>query len=700
VQNMAKINIYERFSDRKVLSEYKKISVIIPNYNYASFLNERIDSIIHQTYTIYELIVLDDYSTDDSIEVIQNKLKSITEIKTKLIINTENSGLVFSQWQKGIKEATGDYFWICEADDSCEPTFLEKTMKGFEDSKVVLSYSDSTRIDDHNNIIRKNCQDLYNMFQSDHWNHNFINEGSDEVIHYLSVLNTILNVSGVVWRNDSDIVNIIEKAKNFKIAGDWYIYVKLLERGNVAFCSECLNYYRKHEGSVTSSINTDVEYDEIVKIQEMVAKQYHVGMDVYKWQRLRRSYMEQNVSKKIHKKRIAWVIPFPGKGSGGHRTIIQNVNALIRHGYECDIYAESPAEVDDETVAKLIDEYYEVCAAKVYAGFSHHEKYDLLFATGWQSLNYVQAMETDKKAYFIQDYEPWFFPMGDEYLNTEDSYRLGYQSITIGKWLSAKLKNEFNVNAQHFDFCADVNIYKPIMDITKENAICYVLQPEKPRRVTTIALKALKIVKNRRPDIKIYLYGSNVNVKIPFEAESLGIISVDECNKLYNKCKIGLCLSASNPSRIPFEMMAAGLPVVELYRENNLYDLPDGGVCLAESSPVGIAYTLLKLLGDESKLKKMSVNGYEYMKDYPLEKGFLQFETSVDKLINNETVDSYTAIKTYRQNCDLPDQSFVKECNEILQPVLPTPAEISLPVRTKHRVIRELKRVYHHFKHE
>jgi hypothetical protein len=191
-----------------------------------------------------------------------------------------------------------------------------------------------------------------------------------------------------------------------------------------------------------------------------------------------------------------------------------------------------------------------------------------------------------------------------------------------------------------------------------------------------------------------------VNVEIPFEAESLGIISVDECNKLYNKCKVGLCLSASNPSRIPFEMMAAGLPVVELYRENNLYDLPDGGVCLAESSPAGIAYTLLKLLGDESKLKAMSSTGYKYMKDYPLEKGFLQFEASVDKLINNEAVDSYTAIKTYKQSCDLPDQSFAEECNAILRPVLPTPADTSLPVRTKHKIIRELKRVYHHFKHE
>lgn len=692
---MSKVNIYEKFSDSKVTENVKKVSVIVPNYNYAAFLNERIDSIIHQTYPVYELIVLDDCSSDNSIEVIQKKLSEIEGIKTKFIPNEKNSGLVFSQWQKGIKEVTGDYFWICEADDSADPHFLETVMKGFDDEEVVLSYSDSMRIDDQNNVIRKNCQDLYNMFGTDHWNHSFVVDGKEEVVQYLSVLNTILNVSGVVWKVQKNIIDIIEEAKNYKVAGDWYIYVKLLENGKLAFTKDCLNYYRKHEGSVTSSIKCDIEYGEIVKIQEMVADQYHVGMEIYKWQRLRRSYMDHDVSKQAHKKRIAWIIPFPGKGSGGHRTIIQNVNALIRHGYECDIYAEAPAEVDDDTVAKLIDEYYETCAAKVYANFGHREKYDLLFATGWQSLNYVKCMDADVKGYFIQDYEPWFFPMGDEYLVIENSYRLGYQPITIGKWLASKMQNEFHAKAQHFDFCADLNVYHPLQNIKKENAICYVLQPEKPRRGTTIALEALKVVKEKRPDVKIYLYGSDVQVNIPFEAEELHIINVQKCNELYNTCKLGLCLSASNPSRIPFEMMAAGLPVVELYRENNLYDLPDEGVMLAESSSAGIADAILKLLDDEAQLEKMSAFGPSYMKDYPLEKGFEQFVEAVDKLINGQEISLQKLERTYKKESNIPSDEFVSECNCILKPELPVAPAPSFTRRVKNKSIRILKKVYH-----
>jgi len=219
-------------------------------------------------------------------------------------------------------------------------------------------------------------------------------------------------------------------------------------------------------------------------------------------------------------------------------------------------------------------------------------------------------------------------------LITEDSYRLGFNSITIGKWLSHKMISEYKCNSQYFDFCADLNVYKPLDDVEKENAICYIWQPEKSRRCDRIALNALKLVKHLKPDVKIYVYGSNTNNLIDFEVERLGIIPITECNKLYNKCKVGLCMSASNPSRIPFEMMAAGLPVVEMYKENNLYDFPQGGVLLAQASSEAIATAILDLLDNNDKRNKMSDIGIKYMKDYPLEKGFEQFVEAVDNLFN------------------------------------------------------------------
>ena len=151
------------------------------------------------------------------------------------------------------------------------------------------------------------------------------------------------------------------------------------------------------------------------------------------------------------------------------------------------------------------------------------------------------------------------------------------------------------------------------------------------------------------PDLNIYLYGSNFPANFDFECKNLHIIPVEKCNELYNKCKVGICMSASNPSRIPFEMMAAGLPVVELYRENNIYDIPDGGALLAEPTPGAIASAIIKILKDEKLQKEMSDFGVEYMKNYPLEKGFEQFLDAVDKMLDK----NYSCIpnieKTYKK---------------------------------------------------
>ena len=110
----------------------------------------------------------------------------------------------------------------------------------------------------------------------------------------------------------------------------------------------------------------------------------------------------------LPKKKIAWVMPHPGKGSGGHRTIIQNVNALLRAGYECDIFVEEDGVSTPDMVRQKINDWYEHCDAGVFVGFDIKKDYDIMFATGWQTVDFVRKLPAKKKAYFIQDYEPWF----------------------------------------------------------------------------------------------------------------------------------------------------------------------------------------------------------------------------------------------------------------------------------------------------
>ena len=352
-----KINIYQK-DYPKVENHVQKVSVIIPNYNYQDYIIERIDSVLRQTYPIYELIILDDCSTDKSVSVIQEKIKNIKTIPVRLIENKKNSGCVFKQWLKGIQEAKGDYFWIAEADDLADARFLETAMEGFENENVVLSYTESARIDENNILTFENSQDLYNIYNTKRWNSSYVNQGIDEIKNYLSITNTILNVSSVVWKK-GNYEKILEEASSFKVAGDWYVYYKVLEQGDIAFSNKPYNYFRKHSKSVSTVVKADIEYQEICKIQEDIAKKYSLNMSIYLDQRRRRSYMDHDVSEKVRKKRVAWVIPHPGKGSGGHRTIIQNVNALVKAGYECDIYVEEDFISTNEMVKAKIDEYYD-----------------------------------------------------------------------------------------------------------------------------------------------------------------------------------------------------------------------------------------------------------------------------------------------------------------------------------------------------
>lgn len=672
-----KVNIYKEQKEKTKTNQ--KVSVIIPNYNYEKYIIERIDSILLQTIPIYELIILDDASTDNSVEIIKDKVEKIKEeypdIKVKMIFNQKNSGgCIFAQWQKGLKEATGDYIWIAEADDSAHTDFLKTALENFKKNKnVILFYSESKRIDGKNNIIALNCQDWCDIFHTKRWEQSFINNGVEEIKNYLSNNNTILNVSSVVWKNVKELYTIFEEAKDYKIAGDWYIYSRVLELGDIAFSNKALNYFRKHGSSASTLSIRDKEYKEVYKIQEMIRNKYQLEKNLVEKQIIRRRMMgyienEKNIGKKGN---VAWFVPALLKGGGGHRTIFQNINALIKDGYHCDVYIGDFNRHTPQELFRMINEYYGEFYGDVFSDWNNVLKeYDCLVATSWNSAPIVKKISCEKKAYFIQDFEPYFYPIGSTYIEAENTYKYNFQGITIGKWLSHKMREEYNLKANYFSFCADLNIYKKLKNTKKEEAICFIFQPDKPRRCDNIALKALQIVKKIKPDVKIYLYGSKPYVIKNLEVEQLGIISIEKCNELYNKCMVGLCMSASNPSRIPFEMMAAGLPVVELYKENNLYDFPEKGVILSDSEPEAIAASILKILEDKKLQEEMSKSGINYMKNYPLEKGFEEFLLNFNQYFENKNSQvqkieqSYTKLpfkstkETQKISLELPEITF------------------------------------------
>lgn len=638
---------------------FKKVSVIVPNYNYEKYIAERLYSIINQTYPIFELIVLDDASTDNSVSKIKGILKESKQVKSKLICNSVNSGKVFLQWKKGIEACEGDYFWIAEADDLADPFFLETVMKSFEDPEVLLSYTESSLIDQDGEVTLKTAQGLYNIWQNCDWNHDFVIDGKIAITDYFSVVNILPNVSAVVWKK-GDYGDILKCACDYTVAGDWYVYEKILEKGKLAYHKKSLNYFRKHIGSVSKSVNGDKEYREILAIQKDISNRFELTMETFFYQRKRRDFIDKTVTDAVRQKRVAWIIPSPGKGSGGTRTILQNVNALIKSGYDCDIYVRDNGVLTPWLLEKRITEFYGKCGANCYVGFNRELRYDALFITGWQTVADKDKLKYHKLVYFIQDYEPWFFPMGDRYIEIENTYRMPVEGVTIGKWLAYKLNKEFNMNTQYFEFCADLTTYKPLHK-NRENAICYIYQPEKDRRCTDIAIEALKLVQKQKPDCKIYLMGSksSSNCIDGLKVENLGIVSPQTCNDVYNKCVVGLSMSASNPSRVPFEMMAAGLPVVELDRENNHYDLPSQGVYLCKAVPESIANSIIQLLDDENRRNDMSAFGIKYMSKRPLELGFSQFVEAVNGIVLTKQIDLEETGLPIKTNSELEKTEYI-----------------------------------------
>lgn len=271
-----------------------KISVIIPNYNYAKFLFERVYSILNQNYPIYELIILDDCSTDNSLEIINQIVSSINKyINVKVVFNEKNSGNAFSQWQKGFKLASGDYVWICEADDYCKKNFLRKVTKPInQNSNIIISYADTGFIDSTGTIVKKSLIDQIDLLKTGHWQKNYINTGQDEIDNYTYLNCTIPNVSGIIIKKD-DYEDILNISKTFKQCGDWYFYLNALQRGKIAFNKKTLNYYRLHGNNISSTMNRKKHILEIKKIYSHLKNNNNMSEEQQKNMQERLTFLEQ-----------------------------------------------------------------------------------------------------------------------------------------------------------------------------------------------------------------------------------------------------------------------------------------------------------------------------------------------------------------------------------------------------------------------
>jgi glycosyltransferase involved in cell wall biosynthesis len=225
-----------------------KVSVIIPNYNHARFLQQRLDSVVGQTFVDFEIILLDDCSTDESRAIIS---EYANDPRVKIEFNEKNSGSTFKQWNKGVRLARGEYIWIAESDDYADLRLLERLVSRLDgDPHTVLSYCRSWLVADDgqlNGFVNSYCADL----NAQKWTADFSSDGREECRRYLVRRNTVSSASSVVFRREVywQVGGADEK---LALCGDWKMWASMaLTGGTISYIAEPLNYYRFHGASVS-----------------------------------------------------------------------------------------------------------------------------------------------------------------------------------------------------------------------------------------------------------------------------------------------------------------------------------------------------------------------------------------------------------------------------------------------------------------
>jgi len=226
------------------------VSIIVPNFNHEKYLMARLDSIFNQSYPYFEVILLDDCSSDNSKEVLSQYSKK--EKVSHCIYNESNSGNTFKQWAKGINLAKGDLIWIAETDDYCNHNFLEKLIKPFQkDSEVVLAYSQSNKVNHLGKKTGNWIDHTRGYLDSNIFEEDFTVEGNEFIEKFLIHKNVIPNASAVVFKREAvQVCDHFDINPDFKYCGDWMFYCKLIINKKVSFVAESLNNFRYHSDSV------------------------------------------------------------------------------------------------------------------------------------------------------------------------------------------------------------------------------------------------------------------------------------------------------------------------------------------------------------------------------------------------------------------------------------------------------------------
>ena len=350
---------------------------------------------------------------------------------------------------------------------------------------------------------------------------------------------------------------------------------------------------------------------------------------------------------RIKKSNYEIMILVPGikLASGGHRNIFRIAHNIAKLGHKITLIF-TDTNLRSEVIKKIIHQnYYPINCEIRLISESNESRVDIIIATHWATVKYALRYPLIvSKLYFVQDYEPYFYPMGSDYILAENTYKAGLYCICSGKWVWDFITTKYAAQSDYFDFPIDRSIYYQRVVVKKTRRILFFAKPEMPRRCYEIGVEALRIVKRFRPHIEIIFFGSDAinEKKIGFPVVCKGILpDLNSLAQLYSECHVGIVFSSTNPSLVAYEMMACGLPVVDLDTANVRinYGARDDIAKICSPNPQLMARQIIDLIEDEDELFERTCSGIDYVSRFPTEARVADYVESLIRKYHENNVD-------------------------------------------------------------
>lgn len=237
-----------------------RVTAIVASYNHAEFLEERMESLVSQTYEDFEILVIDDKSPDNSPEILK---KYENNERVRLYLETENRGWVGTS-NLGAERATGEYIIFTNCDDSCEKEMISNLVSAIKsESGSVLAWSASLMTDENSKVIGSDRDYREPYFIETYGKGGAISQEEMKQMLFHSCI--IPNLSALLI-DKKTFIDVGGFDEAYSVVSDWDLFFKLCSYGGSFYIPENLNHFRQHGTTIRQKAKTIRLLEEYIRM--------------------------------------------------------------------------------------------------------------------------------------------------------------------------------------------------------------------------------------------------------------------------------------------------------------------------------------------------------------------------------------------------------------------------------------------------